>query len=86
MLKYKDVKVLPCLHPPPKAILKQLIIDGLEVAVSNSNDAEEASRLATLLKYLKKYDPDIEWLLTYLSTTDPNCDIFKKGYLPPAKG
>jgi len=62
----------PCPRPPSKEVLWVKLQD---VAKSKNTD----------LGIHEKHLPDKPWMVDALDVPDPECEIFKPGYLPPAR-
>jgi hypothetical protein len=70
--KYNAIKLLPCPRPPDKETLIKL--------------AEEAmSKQSKSLGIDASHTPDKGWLISIISSFNPQCEIFKKSYLPPPR-
>jgi hypothetical protein len=79
----KDVKFLPCLHPPTADQMVEIIatmIDGND-SYESERQADQFKRLAV---HIRRSRPDKQWMLGILSTLHPNHEIFQKGYRPPS--
>ena len=70
--KYKDIKVKTCPKRPYRIILVTEINKEIESQISSEKE----------LVYTSTRLPDLNWLLTVLSTLNPNHKFFQKSYNP----
>ncbi len=71
--KYGEIKMLPCPNPPPK----EMLINKVKFAAKRLKLADTGID--------EKHEPDRKWLVDVLATLQPDDEIFKKNYLPPAR-
>lgn len=71
-LFYKDVRLMPCIRPPPKQLLLEKLM--LLMAKLNKNPGID-----------DKHTPDKQWIIAVLATLNSKDEIFDKNYVPPVK-
>ncbi len=71
---YKDVKLLPCLRPPP-----------VDLLLRNFYRICEGRNLLNHCGVDEVHQPDKPWLLDFVSTFRPDVEIFRKDHRPPAR-
>ena len=69
--QYKELRLLPCVRPPPKAQL----IEKLTYYLGRSGKAHGIR---------EGHLPDKRWVISVLSTVAPKDEIFGKSYVPPS--
>ena len=78
----KDVKFLPCLHPPTAGQLVDIIATMIENNDSYETE-DQAKQYKRLALHMRRSRPEKAWMLGLLSTLHPNHELFQKGYRPP---
>ena len=69
--KFSEIRLGPCVSPPK---LEYLMNEVVRLSTEKGLD----------IGATPKNMPDRKWLLNVLSTMDPDHEVFKKSYMPPA--
>jgi hypothetical protein len=72
-LLYKDVRLVPCVRPPPKDTL----LEKLQYYIAKAGKTQSGIN--------EKHIPNKSWILVVLASLGPKDEIFDKNYLPPSK-
>lgn len=81
--KLKDVKFLPCAHPPSNETLRTTIVTMIRSPDANYESNESKRAYLSLAQHLEKKNADQSWLLGVCSTMNKDLDFFQKNYRPP---
>ena len=71
---YKDVKLLPCPRPPP-----------VELLLRKFHRICEGRKLLNHCGVDEVHQPDMQWLLDFVSTFRLDDEIYRKDHRPPAR-
>jgi hypothetical protein len=69
--KYKDVRILPCVKPP----LKEVLMSKIDAICRQKN--------FNIAWIDSQHMPNKEWMISVISTLNPEDEIFKKDYVAP---
>jgi len=70
-LKYKDLKLQPCVKPP----VKETLVQKIQTLCKKNN--------LNIAWIDDKHLPNKEWMVSVVSTLNPDDEIFKKDYVAP---